>query len=69
MDAVVVEVEAEGLGAALAECERCGGFGRVEEPYDLGEPAGSVLGFDVPQHAARADRGELAVVETAMAQA
>jgi hypothetical protein len=62
VDAVVVEVEAEGLGASLAEGERGGGFGRIEEPNDLGEPARSVLGLDVAQHPARADRGELPVV-------
>ena len=62
VDPAVVEVEAEGLRAAVAQGEGGGGFGGVGEPEQLGQAGGAVGGGEVAQHAAGADRGELLVV-------
>ena len=62
MDPLLVEVEAERFGSAVAEGEGGGGFGGVGEPVQLGEPDRAVGGLDVAEHAAGADRGELLVV-------
>ena len=59
---MLVEVEAERFGSAVAEGEGGGAFGGVGEPVQLGEPDGSVGVGDVAEHAAGADRGELLVV-------
>jgi hypothetical protein len=57
MDALLVEVEAEGFGPAVAEGEGGGAFGGVGEPVQLGEPDGSVGVGDVAEGAAGADGG------------
>jgi hypothetical protein len=62
MDALLVEVEAERFGPAVAEGEGCEAFGGVGKPVQLGEPEGSVGVGDVAEHPAGADRGELLVV-------
>ena len=62
MDPLAVEVEAQCLGVALAQRERGGAFGRVGEPHQLAQLQRAVLGADVAQDAAGADRGELLVV-------
>ena len=43
VDAVLVEVEAERFGSAVAEGEGGGGFGRIGEPEEFGEPDRAVL--------------------------
>ena len=58
----MVEVEAERAGVAGAQGEGGVGFGGVGEPHDLVEPEGAVVGGDVAQDAAGADRAELLVV-------
>ena len=62
VDAVVVEVEPERLGAPVAQGEGGGAFGGVGEPDQLGQVQRAVGGGDVAQDAAGADRGELLVV-------
>ena len=62
VDASPVEVEAERFGSAVAEGEGGGGFGRVGEPVQLGQPDRAVAGLDVAEHAAGADRGELLII-------
>ncbi len=58
----MVEVEAERGGLAFAQREGGGAFCGVGEPEEFGEPEGAVVGLDVAQDAAGADRGELLVV-------
>jgi hypothetical protein len=55
MDALLVEVEAERFGPAVAEGEGCGAFGWVGEPVEFGEPDHSVGVGDVAERAAGAD--------------
>ena len=62
VDPVVVEVEAERFRPALAQGKGGGGFGRVGEAVEFGEPDGAVGGGDVAEDAAGADRRQLLVV-------
>ena len=62
MDASPVQVEAECFGSALADGEGGGGLGRVGEPVQLGQPEGAVAGFDVAEHPAGTDRGQLLII-------
>jgi hypothetical protein len=62
MDASPIQVEPEGFGSTIAESEGGGGFGWVGEPVQLGEPDRAVAGFDVAEHSAGADRGELLII-------
>ena len=62
VDAAVIEVEVERRRVALAERERRCGFGRVGEAVQLGQLHGAVLGFDVAEDTAGADRGKLLII-------
>gem|GEM_PF-4138808 len=62
MDPAGVQVEPEGLGLSLAQCEGRGALGRVGEPQQLGQAGRSVGGLDVAQYPAGADRSELLVI-------
>ena len=39
-----------------------GGFGRVGEPVQLGQPEGAITGLDVPEYAAGTDGGQLLII-------
>ena len=62
VDSLVVQVEADGPGFAVAEREGGGGFGRVGEPQQLGEPDRAMAGLEVAEHPASTDRGKLLVI-------
>ena len=62
VDASPVQVDAERFGSAVPEGDGSGGFGRVGEPVQLAEPDRATAGFDVAQHPAGADRGELLII-------
>ena len=62
VNTAVIEVEPERLGFAVAEGERCRGFGGVGEAVQLGQLEGAVGVFDVAEDAAGADRGELLII-------
>ena len=57
MDALLVEVEAERFGSAVAESQGGGRFGRVGESVQLTQPEGAIAGLDVAEHPASTDRG------------
>jgi hypothetical protein len=59
VNAPVIKVEVECLWFAVAEGERCCGFGGVGEAMQLGQSEGAVAVGDVAEDAAGADRGEL----------
>ena len=62
MNAPVIKVELEPRRVAFAEGERRCRFSRVGEAMQLGQMEGAVWFFDVAEHAAGADRGELLII-------
>ena len=62
VDPLPVEVEAERFGSAVADGEGGGGFGRVGEPVQFGEPDRAITGLDVAEDPAGADRGQLLII-------
>jgi hypothetical protein len=62
VDASPVQVEPEGFRSAIAECEGCGGLGRIGETMQLAQPDRAVAGLDVAKHPACADRSELLII-------
>jgi hypothetical protein len=62
MNPAVIKIEVERPWVAVAERERCLGFGRVGEAVQLAQAERAVGVGDVAQHTAGADRGELLII-------
>ena len=62
MDATLIQVEVERLRVTVTERKRRVRFGRVGEAVQLAQPHSTVLGFDVAEDPAGADRSELLII-------